>query len=305
MKTSPTCRMQVLVVTTCLLLSACTAANNASPTEAVDPARESASGLPNPASVFCQEQGGRLEIRTDTQGGQFGACIFPDGSECDEWAFYRGECFPAYPDESQPEGKTPQPKQDGSDAGIAAQEQHPAQPVIAWVGHISNTPAGAQYDDFVSLMPAGSGEIGISGMTPEVEAQLVALRDGAGVEEFPMFWGSLSCNVPDYGGCQLLVREVKFGQILVEPIAVDGWQGSVVCSHFNSTPSNVCRNAFALAGNFPVWYGLWSADPDILAQLENFRDSGQTVQIWGQLLAGVPDGNGTQIQVDRIDGIDG
>jgi len=52
-------------------------------------------GLPNPASVYCQEQGYRLEMRTDDQGNQYGVCVFPDGSECDEWAFFRGECGPA------------------------------------------------------------------------------------------------------------------------------------------------------------------------------------------------------------------
>ncbi len=49
-------------------------------------------GLPNPASVYCEEQGGSVEIRTDDTGGQYGVCIFQDGSECDEWAFFRGEC---------------------------------------------------------------------------------------------------------------------------------------------------------------------------------------------------------------------
>jgi putative hemolysin len=51
--------------------------------------------LPNPASVYCKEQGYRNEIRTTDDGSQTGYCIFPDGSECDEWAFYRGECGPA------------------------------------------------------------------------------------------------------------------------------------------------------------------------------------------------------------------
>jgi putative hemolysin len=51
-------------------------------------------GLPNPASVYCLEQGYKHEIRTGTDGSQSGVCIFPDGSECDEWAFYRGECGP-------------------------------------------------------------------------------------------------------------------------------------------------------------------------------------------------------------------
>ena len=51
--------------------------------------------MPNPASVYCEEQGYRSEIRTAQDGSQSGACIFPDGSECDEWAYYRGECGPA------------------------------------------------------------------------------------------------------------------------------------------------------------------------------------------------------------------
>jgi len=50
-------------------------------------------GMPNPASAFCEEQGGRVEIR-EGEGGQVGYCVFPDGSECEEWAFFRGECVP-------------------------------------------------------------------------------------------------------------------------------------------------------------------------------------------------------------------
>ena len=54
-------------------------------------------GMPNPAAVYCQEQGYAVENRTDENGGQYGMCIFPDGSECDEWAYYRGECSPGGP----------------------------------------------------------------------------------------------------------------------------------------------------------------------------------------------------------------
>jgi putative hemolysin len=54
---------------------------------------ESPIGLPNPASVFCTDQGYELEIR-DEAAGQVGYCIFPDGSECEEWAYFRGECEP-------------------------------------------------------------------------------------------------------------------------------------------------------------------------------------------------------------------
>ena len=50
--------------------------------------------LANPASVFCEEQSGSLETRTDADGNQNGYCIFADGSECEQWAFFRGECKP-------------------------------------------------------------------------------------------------------------------------------------------------------------------------------------------------------------------
>ena len=50
--------------------------------------------LANPASVHCAEEGGTLEIRDEADGGQIGMCLFPDGSECEEWAFFRGECAP-------------------------------------------------------------------------------------------------------------------------------------------------------------------------------------------------------------------
>ena len=51
--------------------------------------------MPNPASVYCEQNGGKLDIRVDASGGQAGVCVFPDGSECDEWAYFRGECKPS------------------------------------------------------------------------------------------------------------------------------------------------------------------------------------------------------------------
>jgi hypothetical protein len=52
-------------------------------------------GLPNPASVYCEGQGGRVDIRQDASGAQTGYCVFADGSECEEWALFRNECQPA------------------------------------------------------------------------------------------------------------------------------------------------------------------------------------------------------------------
>lgn len=53
-------------------------------------------GIANPASVYCEEQGYVLEMREEA-AGTVGYCLFPDGTECEEWAFYRGECAPGTP----------------------------------------------------------------------------------------------------------------------------------------------------------------------------------------------------------------
>lgn len=50
--------------------------------------------LPNPASVHCEEHGGRVEIVERPDRSQRGVCVFPDGSRCEEWAFYLGRCTP-------------------------------------------------------------------------------------------------------------------------------------------------------------------------------------------------------------------
>lgn len=45
-------------------------------------------GMANPASVYCVQQGGTLEIRDET-GGQVGYCHFANGQVCEEWALFR------------------------------------------------------------------------------------------------------------------------------------------------------------------------------------------------------------------------
>ena len=62
---------------------------NVAPAPTASPA-----GIANPASTYCLEQGGTSEIHTAEDGSQSGMCTFPDGSECEEWAFFRAECTP-------------------------------------------------------------------------------------------------------------------------------------------------------------------------------------------------------------------
>jgi hypothetical protein len=56
-----------------------------------------ASALANPASVKCNLDGGISVIQKDANGGEYSNCKFPDGSVCEEWAYYRGECSPKKP----------------------------------------------------------------------------------------------------------------------------------------------------------------------------------------------------------------
>jgi putative hemolysin len=56
------------------------------------PAKEEPStGMANPASVYCQGLGFKEETR-ENDLGQYGVCLFPDGTECDTWDFLAGRC---------------------------------------------------------------------------------------------------------------------------------------------------------------------------------------------------------------------
>src|SRR4030042_4004922 len=50
-----------------------------------------------------------------------------------------------------------------------------------------------------------------------------------------------------------------------------------------------------------VYFGIDSMDPTVQAQIEALRDSGKIVHLYGTLLSNVPDYNGSQILVDRIE----
>lgn len=45
-------------------------------------------GMPNPASQYCLEQGGKLNIKK-TDAGEVGMCTLGDGSQVEEWDFFR------------------------------------------------------------------------------------------------------------------------------------------------------------------------------------------------------------------------
>jgi putative hemolysin len=364
-------------------------------------------GLSNPASVYCEEQGYILEMRTDEDGGTYGVCVFPDGAECDEWAFYRGECGPgegggaqstdeptSAPAEEAWVNVVEQAGLDGaveieilelnveaatgyvhrltiSDPEIVAQivaaldvkvqlrpvvpgalcpawymlrfrmadgsaqafgygcyagdasvlrgeqdfwqgrdaeppawfsdlirEQLAAAPqgtaAVGWYGYVVGLPVGSEYDDYLSLEPEGVEKVGIAGADEALEARIVALRDS---EEPAHFWGTLTCDVPDYGGCRLVVTRLRVGTEIAGPEPVEGWDGVVV----SNPPLAEYDDHFVLSGDFFVMYGIGSSDPAVAAQLEELRDTMTPVRVSGEITCGVPDVNGCYIDVTRIE----
>jgi len=99
MLTGKSRRATIAALAVCaVLLTVCWQRGAASPPAADVAANDIASicngnapGMANPAAVYCRELGYEYEI-ADTDEGQSGACIFPDGSQCNEWSFLQGKC---------------------------------------------------------------------------------------------------------------------------------------------------------------------------------------------------------------------
>jgi putative hemolysin len=360
----------------------------------VTPTPEPDTGLANPASVYCEEQGYTLEARTD-ENGTYGVCIFPDGSECEEWAFFRGECGPGtgevqpteapvtstdatvqVPDPARARDMAldyifdrygevvfPPPGSDWTEENVTEEGLVGAStfrytaadlvvtvsfpvvnptdtvyqvvvskegtgfrwegevdaagqvteisvsgarlPAVAWYGYVASTPEGAQFDDYLVLLPEEARRaVGIEGADEVVEAEIVALRDKGEPGKYAHFWGTLNCDVIDYGGCQLLVTQLRVDGPgpFFDPDPVEGWQGTVVSAPYPDGPRSGGDDYLeVLVGGIPIAYGIDSADATLAAQIESLRDTGTIVRVWGQVSAGVIDWNGTQIQVERLE----
>jgi putative hemolysin len=78
-KRRPLTMTVLAMVVPALLLAACSEESSRTPTKVQ---------LANPASVHCEQRGGRLEL-VDEAAGQVGYCVLPDGRRVEEWAFFR------------------------------------------------------------------------------------------------------------------------------------------------------------------------------------------------------------------------
>ncbi|MDO9088468.1 MAG: DUF333 domain-containing protein [Anaerolineaceae bacterium] len=168
--------------------------------------------MPNPASVYCEENGNKLEIHTAEDGSQYGICVFPDGSVCDEWAYFRGECSPSeqiLPTASISDETTQKESNDeaGENASGGYMAPGTSEEIADWWGVIKSTPSGAEFDDYFERQDMGQIiYFGIDSMDPAVQAQIKELRDSGKIVHI---YGTLFSNVPDYNGSQIQIDRVE------------------------------------------------------------------------------------------------
>ena len=193
----------------CVALSACTTV----PVQTPEPTGTvvSPENMPNPASVFCKENGNALVIDTAADGSQSGVCVFPEGGTCEEWAYYRGECGPVIQSSPTPVNTVETTQKATSDSvGENASGGYFApgtsEPISDWWGIIKSTTSGTQYDDYFERQDLG-GVIyfGIDSLVPELQLQIVALRDSGKIVHL---YGTLFSNMPDYNGSQVQVDRI-------------------------------------------------------------------------------------------------
>ena len=161
-------------------------------------------GLPNPASVYCTQNGSKSEIISAADGSQSGICVFPDGSTCDEWAYFREECGPAIQMDPTPV-MTVEATINASGGYIAPGT---SEGIADWRGVLKSTETGAQYDDYFERQDLGQNFIyfGIDSKDQAVITQIEAACDSGKIVHL---YGTLFSNVPDYNGSQILVDRIE------------------------------------------------------------------------------------------------
>lgn len=170
--------------------------------------------------------------------------------------------------------------------------------VAAWLGHVARLSESGSGLAFI-LQPDGAGEFEIVGKGETVDEVLADVVDGQGAKEFVHVWGLLTCGVDAYGDCRLVAERVQTGAVVSEAEPVDGWEGVIYTS--TQPPGSGGDDYFVLTGEYPIEFGIWSSEEALRTELEGLRDSGTVIRIWGELVVGIPDWGGTQINVQRYE----
>jgi hypothetical protein len=175
--------------------------------------------------------------------------------------------------------------------------------ITDWWGVIKSTEPGAQYDDYFERQDLGHIiYFGIDSMDPAVKSRIEALRDSGKIVHL---YGTLLSNVPDCNGSQIQVDRIEVEEQAsggyMPPGATEemaDWWGVI-----KSTQPGAQYDDYFERQDLGqiIYFGIDSMDPAIKSQIEALRDSGKIVHLYGTLLSNVPDYNGSQIQVDRIE----
>jgi hypothetical protein len=105
--------------------------------------------------------------------------------------------------------------------------------------------------------------------------------------------------VPDFNGSQIQVNRIEVEEQdagVTEEIA--DWWGVI-----KSNPPGAQFDDYFERQDLgqAIYFGIDSMDPAGKSQIKALRDSGKIVHLYGTLISDIPDYNGSQIQVDRIE----
>jgi heat shock protein HslJ len=199
---------------------------------------ETKAGMPNPASVYCEEQNGTVEIRTE-EGGEVGYCVFPDSSECEEWAFFRGECAPEGSSSLTPEAL----------ANGVYQSEWPEDGVAQLTDGEYRKPIveGSSTELIIQLTDIASGDLDGDGVE---DAAVILVTDPGGSGTFYDLAAVLNRNgKPEHVAtaslgdrAEIRAFSIETGQVIIEMVT-HGPDDPMCC------PTQIVRNTYALEGD--------------------------------------------------------
>ena len=182
-------------------------------------------------------------------------------------------------------------------AQLQAASADGVQDIAGWLGYVVSPAEGG--DDKLVWMPEGTGAVGLVGATPELEAQIVALRNAEQPGKYAHFWGKLADGVEDFNNSQLVVTRIRAGASATNPEPIHDWEGLLNESVFNGGQSHV----LTLQGMYPMQFSVDSNDPAIKERIIALSGTPSIVRVSGDLITGVPDINGSRIQVTTLEAI--
>lgn len=166
----------------------------------------------------------------------------------------------------------------------------------AWPGRVIS---GAPTSDLLFEITGEVGTVVLTSGDPAILDRLRAVQDDSGHQGFVHLWGSLGCPTADDALCSLEVTRIRSGTEITEPEPIGPWEGVLFAR--TGPPASGGDDWFTLLGMWPIQYGIWAVDDALHAELESLHDTGQVIRVWGELTAGLPDWNGTQINVSRFE----